>query len=167
MAALLRLLEAFAMGVMLVLLSAWIIGTILRLQLLGIQTNSMRPIFSSGDAVVVQHIKQPLRVGDIVAYKSQVSGQIITHRLRAFTADKQLIMQGDALNASDSPITTKQVVGRAVLVIGRLGWFMDVIRKPQWLILLLAVPMSVVLSAEIFALQQRVSGQGYSVMRHN
>lgn len=158
----LRQLEAFVVGVMVLLLSAWLLGVALHLRILSIQTNSMQPTFSAGDAVVVRKINYRLSVGDIVAYKSLVHGQTITHRVRAIT-DSQIVTQGDAADTADAPIPSKQVTGQAILVISALGRILTLLHNPIWLLLVLGTAIVLVLSAEITALSQRVSTLRYSI----
>ncbi len=81
-------------------------------------SGSMEPSIRIGDIVVVKKIQQEPRVGDVVAYK--YSGMIILHRVINVTRN-QLVTKGDANNAPDNPITTRQVLGKLYLRIPYAG----------------------------------------------
>jgi len=81
-------------------------------------SGSMEPSIRIGDIVVVEKSQQEPHIGDVVAYK--YSGMIILHRVINVTGNR-LVTKGDANDAPDNPITTRQVLGKLYLRIPYAG----------------------------------------------
>jgi signal peptidase I len=100
-----------------------------------ILSQSMRPTFSAGDAVVLQRIPvSELRPGMVVAIKTP-SGEIRIHRVVSFDATTSLLVtRGDANQASDTPLILKGAeIDRLVDVVPFLAFVWSA-RALEWLI---------------------------------
>jgi len=91
-----------------------------------IASGSMRPTLDVGDIVItVQTPAKNIKIGDIIQY--QTAREPTIHRV--IDKDKYeaggttwFITQGDANNAPDDPVNERQVTGKVVLIIPKLGW---------------------------------------------
>ena len=89
-----------------------------------IASGSMQPTLNVGDMVIVLSTPaKAIKIGDIIQY--QTAQEPTIHRV----IDKYeaggttwFITQGDANNAPDNPINERQVMGKVVLTIPKLGW---------------------------------------------
>ncbi|HTB48601.1 MAG TPA: signal peptidase I [Verrucomicrobiae bacterium] len=120
-------------------------------QLLSVQTGSMVPTFRPGDAVLVEPIApHDLQAGDIISYQSlRDPSLIISHRLiRIDRSTGWLTTQGDALKTADPTFPPRLVIGRVTAVAPRLGFMLDVLRRPLGLLVLIYLPALLVIAAE-------------------
>ena len=89
-----------------------------------IASGSMQPTLNVGDMVIVLSTPaKTIKIGDIIQY--QTAQEPTIHRV----IDKYeaggttwFITQGDANNAPDDPVNERQVMGKVVLTIPKLGW---------------------------------------------
>jgi signal peptidase I len=97
----------------------------------------MEPHISAGDVVVVRE-QDSYQVGDVIAYRSEMAGAVVLHRVVATLSDGYLL-QGDnnSFVDSDRPSRT-EVLGRKVLVVPRGERLVEVMSAPWTLILLSA-----------------------------
>jgi len=94
---------------------------------MNISSGSMEPTIKVKDYVFIKLNNKDYKKGDIITYKNNKS--IITHRIEKI--DKQtIITKGDANNASDSPISKKDIIGKVVYIGKSFGIFLDVIKTP-------------------------------------
>jgi signal peptidase I len=119
-------------------------------RLLSVQTNSMRPTFQAGDALLVGP-EQSLVLGSVVSYHSPVDQRmIISHRVVSVDAGRhRFITAGDALGTLDRPIPESRVVGRVKAVLPGLGKFIDIIHRPYVFLPGVYVPAVYLLGAEL------------------
>jgi len=91
-----------------------------------IASGSMQPTLNVGDiAITVKTPAKAIKIGDIIQFY-RASGEPPTiHRV----VDKYrsggltwFITKGDANNAPDDPINERQVIGKVILIIPKLGW---------------------------------------------
>lgn len=71
--------------------------------------DSMFPIIRERDLLIIEAVKQPLRVGDVPLYKRD-SGQYVLHRIVAIKNGKYS-MKGDNRNSVERGITDRQILG--------------------------------------------------------
>lgn len=111
----------------------------------GVLTDSMVPRdpqiqkdgFSSGDIIIVKNIQgDQLKVGDIATFRPTIDGKsFLTHRVKKKLdglGDQKgtyYITQGDANKAEDIPIHEKQIVGKKVFVIPKIGGILEFVRE--------------------------------------
>lgn len=91
-----------------------------------IPSGSMEPNIHPGDLALIGPVSpDEIKVGDIVMY--QANPQRVLHRvIEIRTTDKrqrEFILKGDNNNVADMmPVTEKQIVGRYVAKVPKLGW---------------------------------------------
>jgi len=101
-----------------------------------IASSSMRPSLEPGDAVLIVKVKpEEIRVGDVISYVKVVpfaSMQIVTHRVVEANDHGDFYSfktKGDANPNPDSwDVTPKEIMGKAVIVIPKLGYILYHIR---------------------------------------
>lgn len=79
--------------------------------------NSMYPSIKSGDKVVIQHTRQSIRIGSVVAFRR--GREIIVHRVIKIKKDHDqeiFLTKGDFNRKSDIPITEAQIIGKVVTI---------------------------------------------------
>ena len=133
-------------------------------QLLSVQSNSMRPAFAKGDALLVHAVAtNTLQPGSIVSYRSPVNPQlVVSHRLLALDRQTKLLTtKGDALRSNDPGIPADALVGEATALIPGGGKLIDVVRKPVGLLVFVYVPATIVVAYELRRLLKVQSGRTY------
>lgn len=96
-------------------------------------SGSMEPEIMVNDLIVV-HKTGDYQVGDIVTYRDKSS--VVTHRVIEKSGGVYTT-KGDANNVQDmKPVEEKNIVGEVVYVIPGLGLFMDFLRSPMGLLLM-------------------------------
>ncbi|EOI00254.1 signal peptidase I [Enterococcus haemoperoxidus ATCC BAA-382] len=119
--------------------------SVLGYRFFGVLTDSMVPRnpekqkggFHSGDVIIVKNIAgEAAEVGDIITFRPSIKSQaFLTHRVKkkldhlGETKGTYYITQGDANLAEDVPVNEKQVVGKKILVIPKIGAFLNFVRE--------------------------------------
>ena len=121
--------------------------------LLSVQTKSMVPVLNKGDLVSVKRIStSALQIGDIITFVNPVNhNQTITHRvveLPSLKNKNQIVTKGDANPGSDRPIQPSSVIGVISYKLPKLGYAVDVIRKPIGLALVIYLPALLIVIGE-------------------
>lgn len=102
-------------------------------------SGSMEPTFSPGDLLLL-HRQAEYQPGDILTFWDQ--GSLTTHRAISSTP-QGFVTQGDYNNAPDpDPVPPERVVGRVVGVLPGVGAFLQALRTPAGLLLLLALGLA-------------------------
>ena len=111
-------------------------GATVRLKVTG---RSMWPLVPSGARVVVRPVDpMALRIGDMLLFRNTLGASVL-HRIVRIDRDpdygRVLRTKGDALGAFDEPVTSDQVLGRAVRIERPLWrgrcWITD-LDTPRW-----------------------------------
>ena len=103
---------------------------------LRIRGTSMEPSISAGDVVVVRE-QSSYQVGDVIAYRSEMAGAVVLHRVVATLSDGYLL-QGDNNSFVDRDLPSRtEVLGRKVLLIPRGERLVAVMSAP-WMLMLLS-----------------------------
>lgn len=90
-------------------------------------SGSMEPEISAGDILVI-HEEESYTQGDVIAFHAD--GMLISHRIEQETP-KGFVTRGDANNIADeNPVGKGQIVGKAVLVIPKVGRAILFLRTP-------------------------------------
>lgn len=118
-----------------------------------VQSGSMEPEIKMGDVVMVKP-SNDYEIGDVISFgESSNMRLIVTHRIHDIdTSQNQTlyITKGDANNASDGEkIPEKQIVGKVLINIPRVGFIVDFIKKPLGFSLVMIVPAILVISGEV------------------
>ncbi|WP_207695710.1 signal peptidase I [Enterococcus sp. DIV0212c] len=119
--------------------------SILGYRFFGVLTDSMVPRdpktqkggFHSGDVIIVKNIAgNEAKVGDVITFRPSIKSQaFLTHRVKekldqlGDVKGTYYITQGDANLAEDVPISENQVVGKKILVVPKIGAFLNFIRE--------------------------------------
>lgn len=121
------------------------------LQVLSVQTGSMRPAIRPGDAVLVRTHSATLSAGDIVSYRSIDNPRaIITHRIVAIDRKTgQVVAKGDRLRSPDPIIQSDRIIGKVERTIPLAGYGFDMLRNPVGLIMVVYLPGFVVVCFEV------------------
>lgn len=122
-------------------------------KLLSIQSGSMKPAMNQGGLVGVTPVSEAdLRVGDVITFINPADkNTTITHRVAALSgsAGQSITTKGDANLAADVPISDALLIGRKRFYVPFLGSFLDFVRQPIGLLLLIYIPALAVIAAEI------------------
>lgn len=93
---------------------------------LSVASNSMKPLFSRGDAIVYKKVKDidKIVVDDVVCYRSD--DKIVMHRvvkIEKINGKKYFTTKGDNLSANDPfKVKEKQILGTIKLVVPKIGF---------------------------------------------
>ena len=128
--------------------------------LLTVATDSMKPVFSAGDLIIMDKVPQSevpnLQVGDIITYRSPIdlngdgaTGDINTHRIMEIDIEKEeFITKGDnnlvADNEGDAPYTVNYhaVVGKySETRLPGVGRFLAFLRTSLGFFLIIVLPL--------------------------
>ncbi|MEM3873691.1 MAG: signal peptidase I [Candidatus Bathyarchaeia archaeon] len=98
-----------------------------------IASGSMQPTLNPGDiAIVAATPAKAIRVGDIIQYRIAQNQEPIIHRViekYESGGTTWFVTQGDANNAPDDPINERQVAGKVIFTIPKLGWISIYIKE--------------------------------------
>ncbi|MBP2099939.1 signal peptidase I [Enterococcus rivorum] len=119
--------------------------SVLGYRFFGVLTDSMVPRnpkvqkggFHSGDIIVIKNIAgDEAEVGDIITFRPNIKSQtFLTHRVKkkldhlGEAKGTYYITQGDANLAEDVPVNEKQVVGKKVFVVPKVGSLLNFVSK--------------------------------------
>lgn len=124
-------------------------------QALSVQTGSMEPGLSPGDAVFVKRVPaSALQVGDIITYIDPAHPkQTITHRIVDITGPSgrpsHLTLKGDANQTTDPLVSPYAVIGKQVVSAPYLGRALDFLRSWAGITLFVYIPALVVMLLEV------------------
>ena len=90
-------------------------------------SGSMQPTIEVGSLGIV-HEEKNYKEGDIVTYIKDRT--LITHRIKEIKSDKEIIVQGDANNIADEPISKDMIEGRIILTIPHMGSVLQILKTP-------------------------------------
>lgn len=90
-------------------------------------SGSMQPTIEVGSLGIV-HEEKNYQVGDIVTYIKDRT--LITHRIKEIKSDKEIIVQGDANNIADEPISKDMIEGRIIFTIPHMGSILQILKTP-------------------------------------
>lgn len=102
-----------------------LVSGIFKYQLIAIASNSMMPVFSRGDALLIEKCSvDNIEVGDILVFKNNNS--IVTHRVikkEVVNNNIKLTTKGDNNKAKDDLISTSSnVIGKAHFIVKSIGY---------------------------------------------
>jgi signal peptidase I len=159
-----RSVKLLAAGVCLVLVSVASYWYLAGGRIYAAQTDSMRPTFTAGDAVLARHVDDSvLRPGMVVSYRDRSDPTVLlSHRI--IQSDQfGLITKGDNNPESDLPIGRSAVDGQVYAVAPKLGALMQWLRTPVGLIVAVYIPAIVVVLVILLRLVK--AGQGIYRLR--
>jgi signal peptidase len=105
------------------ILSVWFASGVFTYYPSIIVTGSMTPTIDVGDMVIAKKVDaRAVRVGDIVQYRRDK--MVINHRvidIQNTDNGEVFTTKGDANPSADPPVTSKQIIGKDVLTIPKIG----------------------------------------------
>lgn len=118
----------YLFGVVLIVSFGLFVAGVFKYRPVAILTYSMEPIFTRGDAVIVEKLdddeKNRLKKGDIIQY--QVDKTVVVHRIIKVKKEdnkKVYILKGDNNNAKDpKPVYMEQIMGKVLFSIPKVGY---------------------------------------------
>lgn len=94
---------------------------ILKVKLLVVTSNSMKPTFEFGD-VLLAVSQEHYQVNDSISFTA--NGTIVTHRVLSASNDSQYQTKGDANSSPDlGLISHENVIGKVKTIIPKIGYF--------------------------------------------
>jgi len=99
-----------------------------------IASNSMYPELKKGDLVIIKLNQKDYKVGDIITFQDDYF--YTTHRLVEIN-NTMYTTKGDNNNTNDKPISKTKVIGKVILKVAAIGYFIYIIKQPITIILLL------------------------------
>ena len=90
-------------------------------------SGSMQPTIEVGSLGIV-HEEKNYKEGDIVTYIKDRT--LITHRIKEIKSDKEIIVQGDANNIADEPISKDMIEGKIIFTIPHMGSILQILKTP-------------------------------------
>lgn len=126
-----------------------------------VQSGSMKPAIKVG-SIVITYPSEIYTNGDVVTFsKTQVSKNLITHRIGArffpkgIENDPVYLTGGDANEEFDKElIPQNQIIGKVVLTLPYLGYVANFAKGPTGFILFVIVPATIVIYEELKALSK-------------
>lgn len=114
-----------------------------------IRSGSMEPAVKVGSLTVVQPLAaEEIRSGDIITFRGESGGSLITHRVEHLADKNDALLfytRGDANNVLDpQPVSPEQLVGRVALTVPYLGYLFGYIQTRKGLALLFGLAASIV-----------------------
>jgi signal peptidase len=110
---------------------------------LSVLTGSMRPKFPEGTLMVVKETSlSNIHIGNVITFEPNADDPhtVVTHRVVAITTGTDgsytFTTKGDANNATDTPVSGKQVVGKLWYAVPWMGWLSN---GRSWIIIVIAV----------------------------
>ena len=115
-----------------------------------VQSGSMEPSIRVGDVIIIHKNPEYFKT-EVITFKDEEQ-HTVTHRILESTpaTTPVYITKGDANQAADTAeVPQKNVIGKVVLVVPKIGYAIQFIRTPWGLILTILVPAILILSDEI------------------
>ena len=107
--------------------------------------------------MVIIHRQSAYSCGDVVMYKD--GNSLVTHRVEEVT-QTGYITRGDANNTPDPPVSADRIVGKAVLVIPKVGRLTAAVQTPLGMCLLVLVGVGLIEAPAIIEeVKKRIAGR--------
>jgi signal peptidase len=116
-----------------------------------VHTGSMEPTYMPGD-LVIDRPAPHVRPGEVITFRhSDVTADVVTHRVTAVTPQGLISTKGDANRSADAwQIRPDQVQGRVTLHLHGLGYLAVYLKQPSGLASLVTALLAIVLLWGIF-----------------
>lgn len=109
-----------------------------------ITTESMSPSLKKGDVVLIKQ-EDKIKVGDIITFNQNGTGEIITHRVTRIE-ENGYITKGDSNVDEDSKIVRQEdIQGKEILRIPWLGKYIEELKKIRYLFIILIIIITIAL----------------------
>lgn len=115
-------------------------------------SGSMEPKLKIGDLIIVKNVDPSTIIeGDVITYKMD-NRTYVTHRVVEVFNENNILYKtkGDANNIEDKDLVLdKELIGRLIFRIPKLGLLMDVATRPFGFVLLFVTPIIILISKEV------------------
>lgn len=102
--------------------------------LLTVKSGSMEPVFSAGDALLVNETPyDDLEIGDIITFHNGT--ELVTHEIIAESNNKY-ITKGRANNYKDEPVGPEEYCAKVIYILPKVGWVLNFLSKPLDILLI-------------------------------
>ena len=123
-------------------------------RVLRVVTGSMEPALHVDDCIIVRTCDpDTLAAGDIISYISEdpeISGELVTHRIKEVCGDGTFITLGDANPVPDKlPVRSDQIVGKFIRKSAFYHWVGTFADSRKLILLLIMIPMSLMSLSEL------------------
>ena len=116
-----------------------------------VQSGSMEPSIRVGDVIVVQ-TQDTYSVNDVITFTDSTTRRV-THRLAQIQitpTGKIFTTKGDANRAGDrETINANQVIGSVILVIPKIGFFVNFLKSVPGFLLFIVLPAILIILSEL------------------
>jgi len=115
-----------------------------------VQSGSMEPAIKTGDIILINKANY-YQINDVVTY-SDTESNINTHRIieNKNGLGGEFITKGDANRIEDSEsVFIDQIMGKVVLIIPKLGYFITFVRSRNGLIIFVYIPALLIVADEV------------------
>lgn len=120
-----------------------------------VQSGSMEPSIMTGDIIIVKSSFQYLK-NDVVTFEDYQQRRV-THRIVDIQNNNNITTKGDANRSSDSEnITVKQIIGKVILVIPKLGYLVSFSKSLPGFLFLIVIPGIIIIASESIKIKQYV-----------
>jgi len=122
-----------------------------------VQSGSMEPTIMTGDVIVIATAPN-YQKNDVVTFQDPENG-IITHRIIEIKNDNdtQFVTKGDANRTQDeSLIFENQIMGKTILIVPRLGYFINFTRTKPGIIIFLIIPGILIVIDELISIVKKL-----------
>ncbi|MCR4326439.1 MAG: signal peptidase I [Candidatus Roizmanbacteria bacterium] len=107
-----------------------------------VQSGSMEPSIMTGDIIVI-HPQERYQKRDVITFTGE-GNRVVTHRIQTIIEENNSISyvtKGDANRIEDEGVPTqKDVFGKVVLVVPKLGYFVHFAQSPAGFMALIIAP---------------------------
>lgn len=123
-------------------------------QPLTVLSNSMNPIFKSGDMLFVKKVDpKEIKTDDVITFR-EPAGKLITHRVIEVidnSGEIGFVTKGDNNNVKDGELVEEQsLLGKQVFKIPNAGYIVNFIKSPMGLVLIIFLPLVSYVCIEIY-----------------
>ena len=117
----------------------------------GVVGNSMEPVISEEDIVIIDTNYQEFRQGDIICFRYQINGEeyLFTHRIVEIN-DKWIQTKGDNMPEPDPYLVKRaDIVGKEILTLPKLGILIRAAHTGYGFLLLIVIPAVLLIWLEV------------------
>ena len=125
-----------------------------------VQSGSMEPEIPVGSLLIVRAV-DTYKVGDVITFGPDTKKQIpTTHRIIEETKNNgvtQFTTKGDANTVNDEkPVYKKDIIGKVVLSVPKLGFVLDFAREPLGFLFLIGIPAGLIVFDEVIVIVREI-----------
>lgn len=148
-----EIISALLLGLAMLLGASVLLGPRLGWQIDKVLSGSMSPAIQTGGAVVSQKVDpRAVQIGDVITYRSPLTGRLTTHRVVDVKSQSTLYFQtrGDANEDADPYLVPAQnVVGKVRLHVPYVGYPAGFAKTIPGFIIMIAIPGVVIILLEM------------------